>query len=368
MKHILESFFENPLVRKALKYSILLLIILFSIFTIKTLLMKHFIGKFQKQMPWVTITHPKAHRWIEKYHTIGQLSALQTINISPNEPGIVEHIFFKPGQEVKKNDVLVGMENANEVAQFNMQKAEYLLQKKLYAQYSTLYHEHNISKTQYWQTKASFKKALAAMEDAKARLEHKQIHAAFSGIMGIPEIHIGQYISPGQQHIATLQKVSALHLDFRVPERFFKYLRIGRSIQFTTQDEQIHHAHITAIEPASDFNAHTIWVRARVENQDHSFLPGGFVNVSVPVSPREKYMTVPQTAILTTARGPTLFQATQKSPSSPWVLHQIQVKVGDSKQLQTIILSQLDPKSWIVDSGTQKVRHLSFAQVKEIHE
>jgi membrane fusion protein (multidrug efflux system) len=368
MKRILESFFNNPLVRKALKYSIILVVVLFSIYTIKSLLMKHFIGKFQQQMPWVTITHPKQQRWVEKYHTVGQLSALQTINISPKEPGIVEHIFFKPGQEVKKDDVLIGMENANEIAQFNMQKAEYQLQKKLYAQYTTLYHEHNISKTQYWQTKASFKKAMAAMEDAKARLEHKQIHAAFSGIMGIPEIHVGQYISPGQQHIATLQKVSALHLDFRVPERYFNHLIIGRTIQFTTQDHQIHYAHITAIEPASESNAHTIWVRARVDNQESTFLPGAFVNVSVPVSRQETSITVPQTAILTTPRGPTLFQATQKDSSAPWELHQIHVKVGQSKHLQTIILSQLDPKSWIVDSGTQKVRDLSFAQVKEKHE
>ena len=368
MKRIFEYFFDNPLVRKTLRYSIILVIVLIFIYTIKTLVMKHFIGQFQKQMPWVTITHPKQQHWVEKYHTVGQLSALQTINISPKEAGIVEHIFFKPGQKVKKDDVLIGMENANEIAQFDMQKAEYQLQKKLYAQYTTLYKEHNISKTQYWQTKASFKKAMAAMEDAKARLEHKQIHAAFSGIMGIPEIHIGQYISPGQQHIATLQKLSALHLDFRVPERFFNHLMIGRSIQFTTQDNQIHHARITAIEPASESNAHTIWVRAHVDNHDHTFLPGAFVNVSVPVSDEEKNITVPQTAILTTSRGPTLFQATQKNPSEPWELHQVQVKVGQSKNLQTIILSPLDPKSWIVDSGTQKVKDLSFAQVKEKHE
>lgn len=374
MKPIIQKYLSDKLTQKTLLYCGILFITLVLMYTIKTLAIKHFIGQFQKQLPWITITHPKQHHWVEQYHTVGQLSALQTINLSPKEPGIIEHILFKPGQSVTKGQPLIDMENANERAQFKLQVAELELQTKSFAQYKILYHQHNISKSQYWQAKASFKKAEATLEDAKARLEHKQILAPFSGMMGIPEVHIGQYISPGQQHIATLQKTSLLNLDIRVPERFFKQLKIGRTLSFQTQDQpnRIFHAKIYAIEPASESNAHTIWIRARVKNNNQQFLPGGFVNVTVPVSPDETTLSVPQTAILTTVNGPTLFYATQQTNQDnhqlAWQVHQMPVQVGPSKNLQSIILSKLDKNAWIVDSGTQKIRHLSFAEVKEKHE
>lgn len=374
MKRIIQSSLNDKYLRKTLIFCGTITIALFLIFTIKTILMKHFVGQFQKQLPWVTLTHPKQQHWVKHYHTIGQLSALQIINISPKEPGIVERIQFKAGQHVSKGQPLISMESANEQAQFKLQVAELELQTKLFEQYKTLYHQHNISKSQYWQAKANFKKAKASMEDAQARLEHKQIQAPFSGIMGIPEIHIGQYISPGQQPIATLQKISTLNLDFRIPELFFKQLRVGREITFKTQDlpEKSFHAKIYAIEPSSESNAHTIWVRARIKNHHQQFIPGGFVNVSVPVSSDKIAITVPQTAILTTTKGPTLFYALEKTnpdtQKTAWQVHQIPVKIGESRNLQSMVLSELDQNAWIVDTGTQKIKHLGFAQVKEIHE
>ena len=90
-------------------------------------------------------------------------------------------------------------------------------------------------------------------QEAKAQLNQKYIQAPFSGILGIPEVQLGEYITPGQQHIVSLQQIENLYLDFYIPEKYYKNIRVGENISFKTNQEKnyTHQAQIVAIQPAS---------------------------------------------------------------------------------------------------------------------
>ncbi len=58
--------------------------------------------------------------------------------------------------------------------------------------------------------------AQADVEKTKAQISYKHIRAPFSGRLGIREVNLGQYITPGQTEIVTLQSLDPLNLKFHV--------------------------------------------------------------------------------------------------------------------------------------------------------
>jgi membrane fusion protein (multidrug efflux system) len=356
--------------QKIIKVLAIFCLILLSFYYGKNLITKHFIGEFLKKPPVVALSQTKTSAWVENYHTIGQIKALQSINLSSQAPGLVKRIYFKPGQKVKRHTLLVQLDSKVEKAQYSLQLADYRLQTKLFKQQEKLWQTKTIAESQFLQAKANLDKATASMHAAKAHLKEKQIRAPFTGIVGISEIYPGQYISPGQQHIASLQQTNKLYLDFYLPEKYVHHIKIGELIHFKTE-QQSHFsktAKIYAIEPSSQQMAHTIWVRAIINNHKNQFTPGFLAHVEIPVKVENKALTIPTSALLGSPKGAMVYVASQKiNPDTKklsWYIQQRLVKLGPAKNNQTLILSGLTPKEWIVTSGTQKVQASSWASVK----
>ena len=62
-------------------------------------------------------------------------------------------------------------------------------------------------------------KTSATVAELKAALA-KRVLAPFAGTIGIRQVDVGDYVSPGTP-IATLQDLSTLLLDFHLPEQDF---------------------------------------------------------------------------------------------------------------------------------------------------
>jgi membrane fusion protein (multidrug efflux system) len=356
--------------QKLLKLLIIFSGILLSFYYGKNLIIKHFIGEFLKKPPVVAIGQTQSTPWVENYQTIGQIKAIKAINLSAQAPGLIRKINFHPGQKVKHHRLLVQLDDRLEKAQFSLELADYKLQQKLFEQQEQLWKTKTIAQSQYIQAKANLEKAKASLKAAKAQLHEKQIRAPFSGIVGIPEVHLGEYITPGQQHIASLQQINHLYIDFYLPEKYYSQLKIGNLIHFKTQesDKFVKKAKIYAIEPASQQMAHTIWIRAKINNRKQQFIPGLFAHIQIPVKTYRNVLSIPTSALLGSSKGAMVYVASEKihpdTKKSAWFVEQRLVKTGPAKNNQTLIVAGLEPKEWIITSGTQKVQPSSWVSVK----
>ncbi len=52
-----------------------------------------------------------------------------------------------------------------------------------------------------------------------AQINQKHIKAPFAGKLGIRQVNLGQYVSPGQTSIVSLQSLDPLYLEFYLPEQ-----------------------------------------------------------------------------------------------------------------------------------------------------
>ncbi|MDF5827501.1 efflux RND transporter periplasmic adaptor subunit [Pseudomonas aeruginosa] len=145
-----------------------------------------------------------------------------------------------------------------------------------------------------------------AGEEARAR-------APFAGTIGIRQVDVGDYVSPGTP-IATLQDLSTLLLDFHLPEQDFPLLSRGQlvKVRVAAYPGQVFDAEIAAINPAVDNETRNLQVRAALENPDGKLLPGMFANLEVMLPGEEQRVVVPETAITFTLYGDSIYVVGQK--------------------------------------------------------
>ena len=75
-----------------------------------------------------------------------------------------------------------------------------------------------ISKSEYDNAAAQQKATEAQVGDIKAAIARKTIHAPFSGVLGIRQISLGQYLAAGQA-IVSLQSLNPIYVNFGVPQQ-----------------------------------------------------------------------------------------------------------------------------------------------------
>ena len=74
--------------------------------------------------------------------------------------------------------------------------------------------------------------AQAKVEQIQAQINHKHIAAPFAGRLGIRQVNLGQFISPGQTTIVSLQSLDPLFFEFYLPEQLYKQIHPDQPITF----------------------------------------------------------------------------------------------------------------------------------------
>ncbi|MDQ5884193.1 MAG: HlyD protein [Pseudomonadota bacterium] len=341
----------SPPARKTLIFCLGFSLLLLVFYISKQMFIHFFIQKFTQQKPYVHAIHPTKTQFTKFYHTIGECRAVQIVDLSPPVAGHVQSIHFKANQHVQKGQLLIQLEDAFEVAQKKLQWTEYQLQKKLHTQYTALYEHQNLSKTQFLESKARFEKAHAAYDEALAQWQHKKILAPFSGIIGIPNIYQGLYISPGQKDLVRIVQLKPLFLDFDIPEKYYTKLNLGDRIQIAGR----HHANIIAIEPLSQQIAHTVHVRAKIAHSQGHFIPGQFVKIKVPVLTSKTLLSIPSSALLASPSGMQVLTAVYNGKQRTYQVMAKKIRIFQNFKTNTLITSGIGPNDWVIDAGTQKI-------------
>ena len=72
--------------------------------------------------------------------------------------------------------------------------------------------------------------ANASTELAKAHIDKTRIVAPFAGIVGLRQVSVGEYITPGQPLVG-LDAIERIKVDFKVPEKYLPTVRTGQHIE-----------------------------------------------------------------------------------------------------------------------------------------
>ena len=315
------------------------------------------------QPPPEAVTTIVAHRseWPDSLRAIGTAVAVQGVTVSADLPGIVDRIDFESGRTVKKGVVLVQLDVKQETAQLAAAEARLKLARLSYERLRGLRDSGVVAQADYDKAAADQSQAEAAVGEIRATIERKTIRAPFSGLLGIRQVNLGQYLAAGDK-VVPLQSLDPIYANFSVPQQDVARLRTGERVRITAGEPAGSLAlsgKVTAIDSVVDPATRNVQVQATFANPDGRLQPGMFVDAETLLGTSDSVVALPASSIGYAPYGDSVFVVSDmKHPDGSTYkgVQQRFVKLGRSRGDQVAVVSGLDEGQEVVTSGVFKLR------------
>lgn len=316
---------------------------------------------FQPPPEAVTSIVAQLEAWPDTLSAIGTVVAVQGVTVSADLPGIVERIGFESGAWVREGDVLVELDTRQEQAQLAAAEAERELARLNFARLEGLVNEGAISRADYDRVAAELKQSEARVAEIRATIARKTIRAPFSGILGIRQVNLGQYLSGGHP-VVPLQSLDPIYVNFGVPQQDIGQLRIDTPVHITMGELPgvEFTGRVTAINSVVDEATRNVQVQATLANPSGSLHPGMFVRAELRLGGDRQVIALPASAINYAPYGDSVFVVTDLGNSNGQIYRGVRqqfVHIEGARGDLVAVLSGLNPGDEVVTSGVFKLRN-----------
>jgi len=378
---------------KRMVVMVLLVLLLIGIIAgIKVMMVMKMIAGMKPPPPGVVSTAKTTYReWQPELRAVGTLRAVRGADLALDVAGLVTRVNVQSGNEVKEGQVLLQLRDSEDVAQLHQLEAAAALADLTFGRATRQLVVQAISKADYDQAGADLKVKQAAVQQQQVNVAKKQLRAPFSGRAGIVTINPGAYLNSGAM-IVTVQQIDPVFVDFHLPQKNLAELKVGQKVELTLDafPGKMFEGSLSAISPKVDDDTRNVQVEARVPNPDRLLTPGMFAGVNIDVGAKQRYLTLPQTAVVYNPYGETVFVVKKKSeadkaqaaeaaknadhnvqqpatkdaskdktpplPADALVVQQAFVTTGATRGDQVAIVKGLDEGAEVVTSGQIKLK------------
>ena len=319
---------------------------------------------FQPPPEAVTTIVAGEEEWPATLSAIGTMAAVQGVTVSADLPGTVERIQFESGQAVSAGAVLAVLDTRQEQAQLAAIEARQEHARLTFERMQGLLNERVISRAEFDRATAEHRQADAQTGEIRAVIARKTIRAPFSGILGLRQVNLGQYLAGGDA-LVTLQSLNPIYVNFGVPQQSVSQIPVGRVVRITS-GEAAWTGKVTALDSLVDEATRNIQVQATLSNPGGKLRPGMFVEAEVVLGPSRTVVALPASAISYAPYGDSVFVVGEMKgeDGKPYRgVRQQFVKLGPARGDQVSVLSGLKPGDEVVTSGVFKLRNGAAVQI-----
>ncbi|HVQ28749.1 MAG TPA: efflux RND transporter periplasmic adaptor subunit [Vicinamibacteria bacterium] len=309
----------------------------------------------------VTTSTARQEEWPATLNAIGSATAVHGVTVTADLSGIVEAITFDSGQTVEAGQVLVRLDTRQEQAQLAAAEAQSELTRLNLERTKGLFDQGIVAKAEFDRATAEEKQAVARVGEIRATMERKQIRAPFTGLLGIRQVNLGQYLQGGDP-VVPLQSLRPIYVNFSVPQQRASQLHAGGEVRVTAEGMTgaAFTGRITAVDSVVNEATRNLQVQATLPNTDGRLRPGMFVQTEVALGTKDAVVTLPASAISYAPYGDSVFVVQElKSPQGETYkgVKQQFVKLGGARGDQVAVVSGLENGAEVVSSGAFKLRN-----------
>jgi membrane fusion protein (multidrug efflux system) len=307
--------------------------------------------------------------WQRQLHAVGSFVAVQGVTVSNELAGTIEKISFESGAPVKQGDLLVRFNIAPDEAQLRGAEAQATLArinlnraKDLRAQGTNAQSDLDIAQAEYLQ-------ATALVDSLTATIAKKVITAPFAGRLGIRQVNLGQFLAVGTP-IVTLQSLDPLYINISLPQQDVVGLSVGEKVQITVDAYPgvVFSGAISALNSKVDDATRNLEIQATASNADGRLKPGMFGSVDVLQPKEDRFLVLPQTAIVYNPYGNAVYIVEQEKDAQgepTLVARQQFVQLGETRGDQVAVLKGVAVGDQVVTAGQLKLRNGAAVQIND---
>lgn len=282
---------------------------------------------------------------------VGTLISNESVVISPEISGRITEILFEEGQEVKKGDILVKLDDSIYKAELAKSQASLVLSKANYGRAQTLFKQQTGTGRAKDETLAQMNTDTASVDLAKAQLDKTLIKAPFDGIVGLRQISMGNYVTPGQA-LVNFESIDPLKVDFRVAEIYLSQISPGQKINVSVDafPGKQFEGEVYAVDPRIDSSGRTVVMRAKLPNAEMQLRPGLFARVSLVIGEQNSAILLPEEAMVPQGTEQFVYKVIDGKAVMT------KVKTGQRRAGQVEITEGLKAGDEVITAGQMKIR------------
>ncbi|GDY26156.1 efflux RND transporter periplasmic adaptor subunit [Agarivorans sp. Toyoura001] len=320
------------------------------------------------EMP-VEVALASSQDWQPAIESIGFIEPYQGVNITSSVAGLVTKIHFSSGDTVRAGELLVSLEADVEKANLASATAKLPAVKRQMERNKSLLERGSVSQTQFDDSEANYLALVNDIAALKATIERREIRAPFSGVMGIRQINLGQYVQAGDD-MARLENLDHMLLRFIVPQKDISLITLGTEIELNSDayPDQWFKGQVTTIEPTVDPQSGVVQVQATIPNTEGQLRSGMYASVRIWQPVQANQIVVPQQAISFSLYGESLYvveSQTAEDGSETLTATQRTIQVGERRGDVAIIKKGVAADEQVVVSGQVRLRNGALVRIVE---
>jgi membrane fusion protein, multidrug efflux system len=322
---------------------------------------------FQPPPTAVTTIVSAQEEWPATLSAIGTTAAVQGVTVSADLPGTVERIAFESGRAVREGEVLAELDTRQERAQLAAIEAQRELARLNYERMKGLLSDRVVSQAEFDRAMAEEKQTTAQVGEIQATIARKTIRAPFSGMLGIRQVNLGQYLGAGHP-LVPLQSLDPIYVNFGVPQQDIQRIRVGHRVTVRADDlgSAKLSGRVTAFDSIVDEATRNVQVQATLSNPGGRLRPGMFVQTELSLGSSRTVIALPASAISYAPFGDSVFIVTDLKGENGQRYRGVRqqfVKLGGARGDQIAVISGVTPGDEVVTSGVFKLRNGAAVQI-----
>jgi multidrug efflux system membrane fusion protein len=323
--------------------------------------------------PLVTVVKATAQDVPKYLDEIGRNAAFESVTVTPQVGGRIVERHFQDGENLHKGQLLFVVDPRPYKAQVDaaqaslaQAKAALDLAKIQFARDQEVIGERAISKQDYDTKKnavdvdqAQVEAAQATLETAQLNLEYSYIHSPIDGRAGARLVDVGNVVQANATSLLSIQRLNPIYADFTITESDLPGVQkqmsrglLKAAVRLPSDSENSARAgRVEFLDNAVQNGTGTVNLRATMNNSDHHFWPGQFVDVKLVLTTEKNAVLIPNEATQISQKGPFVYIVKNDDTAELRP-----VKLGQRQGDEIVVTEGITPNERVVLAGQMLIR------------
>ena len=250
----------------------------------------------------ITTSEQKFNHFIELQ---GNVKTKQNVLVYPEMPGILNKVYVKEGQKVKKDQILATIDDGGLSQQLLLLKSNEQLAKTTFERQKRLWDQQIGSEIQYLQAKTSYDSQKNATRQLIKQLGKFTIRSPFSGIIDDVFKEKGTVVAPGPgAEIFRIINLSNMYIETDVPESYISSIKKNKMVEVNFPI--LGRSYDTSIRQVGNFinpSNRTFRIEVGIPNLDGEIKPNLTAKLRLNDYSNSNAILIPQSIISENAKG-----------------------------------------------------------------
>lgn len=307
--------------------------------------------------PLVSVVKATAQDVPRYLDEIGRNTAFESVTVTPQVGGRIVERHFQDGETLRKGQLLFVIDPrpykaqvdsaqaalAQAKAALDLARIQFARDQEVIGSKAISQQDYDTKKNTVDVDQAQVEAAKATLETARLNLDYCYIHSPIDGRAGARMVDVGNVVQANATSLLLIQRLDPIYANFTITERDLPEVQklmsrgaLRASVRLPSDSESAARiGRVEFLDNEVQNGSGTVNLRATMNNSDHHFWPGQFVNVRLVLSTEKGAVLIPN-------------QATEISQQGPFVYV---VKADDTAEFRPVKLGQREGDQVVVEAG-----------------